>query len=202
MSARILIGTTLVFALSAGAAGQDPPPSKIIKREVPIKSSLGRMGIGMPELTSKGTWDGTWLYISRDVHLALWISEDQGKPIVKFRYEGSLRGSETFETDWTGKARYFVENHPGTFEFKLKKTGPDLIEADWDWELDMRGSSRTEKADIEMYRAGDGLRLVMYFKDFERIVLSQGQRKVHNFPQAWTFRKMSRRLVLWEELPL
>ncbi len=201
MRGRIFIGTTLALALSAGAAGQDPPP-RITNRELPIKSSLGRMGLGLPEPTSKGNWEGTWMYISRDVHLALWIAEDKGKPIVKFRYEGSLRGSESFETDWTGKARYFVENHPGTFEFTLKETGPDLIEADWDWVLDMRGSSRTETSDIEMYRAGDGRQLVMYFKDFERVVLSQGQRKVHNFPQAWTFRKMSRRLVLWEELPL
>jgi len=201
MRGRILIGTTLTLMLSAGAAGQDPPP-RIIKREVPIKSSLGRMGLGLPEPTSKGNWEGTWVYISRDVHLALWIAEDRGKPIVKFRYEGALRGSETFETDWTGKARYFVENHPGTFEFTLNKTSPDLIEADWDWVLDMRGSSRTETGDIEMYRAGDGRRLVMYFKEFERIVESRGKRKVHNFPQAWTFRKLSRRLVLWEELPL
>ncbi len=202
MSGRIFIGTTLVLALSAGAAGQDPPPTKIIKQELPIKSSLGRLGLGLPEPTSKGNWDGTWMYISRDVHMALWMAEDQGKPIVKFRFEGSLRGSETFETDWTGKARYFVQDYPGTFEFTLKETGPDLIEAGWDWELDMRGSSRTEKGDIEMYRAGDGRRLVMYFKDFERIIHSGGKRKVQHFPQAWTFRKMSRRLVLWEELPL
>ncbi len=78
MHGRILIVAALLLALSAGAAGQDPPPSKIIKREVPIKSSLGRMGIGMPEQTSKGTSDGTWLYISRDIRLARWMTEDQG----------------------------------------------------------------------------------------------------------------------------
>ena len=200
MNGRIFIGTTLILALSAGAAGQDPP-AKIIQEEIPIKSSRGRTGLGLPEPTSKGTWDGTWLYVSRDVRLALWMAENQGKPIVKFRYEGTVRATESFETDWTGKARYFVQDHPGTFEFILKETGPDLIEAGWDWVLDMRGSSRTEKGDIEMYRAGDGRRLVMFFKNFERIIVSGGRQKVHDFPQAWTFRKMSRRLVLWEELP-
>jgi hypothetical protein len=201
MSARIFIGTILVLALSAGAAGQDTPPTTLTREELPIKSSLGRLGLGLPEPTSQGKWDGTWIYISRDVRLALWMAQDEGKPIVKLRFEGTLRGTESFETDWMGKASYFVEDHPGKFAFELKETGPDLIVADWDWELDMRGSSRTEKADIEMYRAGDGRRLVMHFKDFERIVRSGGREKVQDFPQAWTFRKMSRRLVLWEELP-
>ncbi len=200
MHGHIVIVTALVLGLSAGAAGQDPP-SILIKQEVPIKSSLGRMGLGLPKPTSKGIWEGTWLYVSRDVTLAMWLTEDQGKPIAKFRYAGTLRATESFETDWDGKANYFVEDHPGTFEFTLKETGPDVIEADWDWVLDMRGSSRTEESEIEMYRAGDGRRLVMFFKVFERVIESGGTRKVHDAPQAWTFRKMSRRLVLWEELP-
>ena len=202
MHGRILIVAALLLALSAGAAGQDPPPTSSVKiEEVPVKSSLGRMGLGLPESTSKGVWDGTWMYVSRDVRLVLWMREDQGKPVVKFRYEGMMRASETFETDWTGKARYFVQDHPGTFEFTLKETGPDMIEADWDWILDMRGSLRSEKSDIEMYRAGDGRRLVMYFTNFQRIIESAGGRNVHESPQSWTFRKLSRRLARWEELP-
>ena len=200
MHGRLLILTALLLGLSAGASGQDSHPI-IKKAEIPIQSSLGRMGLGLPEPTSKGTWEGTWLYISRDITLAMWLTEEQGKPIAKFRYQGTLRATENFETDWAGKARYFVQDHPGTFEFTFKETGPDVIEADWDWVLDMRGSLRSEKSDIEMYRAGDGRRLVMFFKVFERVIESAGGRRVHDSPQAWTFRKMSRRLVLWEELP-
>jgi hypothetical protein len=200
MHGRLLIVTVLFLGLSAGAAGQDPPPT-LRKEEVPIKSSLGRMGLSLPEPTANGVWEGTWLYVSRDVILAMWLTEEQGKLIAKFRFEGTLRATEAFETDWTGKASYFVQDHPGTFEFTLKETGPDVIEADWDWVLDMRGSLRSEKSDIEMFRAGDGRRLVMFFKVFERVIESGGSRKVHDAPQAWTFRKMSRRLVLWEELP-
>ena len=200
MPQRIFIGTVLLLALCSGAAGQDPPP-RVIKEEVPIKSSFGRMGLGLPEPTDKGVWDGTWIYVSRDIRLAMWMREEQGKPVVKFRYEGTLRATESFETDWTGKASYFVQDHPGEFEFTLRETGADLIEANWDWMLDMRGSSRSEKGDIEMYRAGDGRRLVMFFRDFERIIETGGTRKVHDSPQAWTFRKLSRRLARWEELP-
>ena len=198
---RLVIVSTLILALSAGVAGQEVQSKTVIKTEVPIKSSLGRMGLGLPAPSSNGTWTGTWMYISRDIRMALWMSEEQGEPAVKFRYESSMRSTEKFETDWAGQARYFVQDHPGVFEFTIGETGPDLIQAVWDWELDMRGSSRTEKGDVEMYRAGDGRRLVMFFKNFERIIRSGGKQKVHDFPQAWTFRKMSRRLVLWEELP-
>ena len=202
MDRRFLIIAIVVLGLSAGAAAQDAPQGGVTNKEVPIKSSLGRMGLGLPEPTASGEWEGTWVYISRDVRLALWMKEDEGKPIVKLRFEGTLRTTEIFETDWTGKARYFVQDHPGIFEFTLEETGPDMIQADWDWVLDMRGSSRSEKSDIEMYRAGDGRRLVMFFKNFKRTINSGGTEKVHDFPQSWTFRKLSRRLVLWEELPL
>ncbi len=116
--------------------------------------------------------------------------------------ESTLRATESFETDWSGKAQYFVQDYPGRFAFTINDVGPDMIEADWDWRLDMRGSSRTEEGLVEMYRAGDGRRLVMFFKEFKRTIDSGGAEKVHEFPQGWTFRKMSKRLVLWEELPL
>jgi len=187
--------------LALGAVAQDQAPDKIVNKEVPIKSSLGRMGLGLPQPSSAGRWDGTWMYISRDVRMALWMKEDEGKPVAKFRFEGTLMGTEAFETDWTGSARYFVQDHQATFDFTITEAGPDAITAGWDWILDMRGSSRTEKSEIDLYRSGDGRRLVMHFKDFERIIESGGKKRILDAPQAWTFRKMSRRLVLWEELP-
>jgi len=198
MLARIIGATVLILALGPGIVGQ----GKVVKEELPFTSSLGRTAIGLPEATDRGTWDGTWIYVSRDVRMALWLTRDKGKTIAKIQFQGTISGDEAFETDWTGTANYSVQDLPGIFEFTLKNDDPDRLEADWYWSLDLRGSSRTENADIQMYRAGNGRRMVMYFKDFERIVKSGGNTRRFALPQAWTFRKLSRRLALWEELPL
>ena len=109
---------------------------------------------------------------------------------------------ETFETDWSGQANYTVQEKPASFSFVLDEIAEDRIKASWDWVLNMHGSGREEHGKLELYRAGDGRRLVMHFKDFDRVIERAGQRMIHDKPQAWTFTKISRRLARWEELPL
>ncbi len=201
MLRRIFMSSALLLAFFGATTAQEKAEGGIIKEEVPLKTSLGRMGLGLPAPTSKGSWEGTWIYVSRDVRMALWMRETDGKPETKFRFESMLASTETFETDWTGSTTYFVQDRPARFSFTMSEAGKDRIEGDWDWMLDMRGSSRSEKSDVEMYRAGDGRRLVMHFKNFLRTVESGGRRRIFDSPQAWTFRKLSRRQALWEELP-
>jgi hypothetical protein len=201
MFRRIISVVVLALGLCAGVAGQDKPTGKVLKEELPVKSSFGRTALGLPEPTSAGTWDGTWIYVSRDERFALWFSKDQGKTIAKIRFEGTRGVSEAFETDWTGRATYSVQDLPGVFEFTLKNDDPDRLEADWHWVLDLRGSSRTENGDVTLYRSEDGRRMVMHFKNFERVIESAGGVRRSNAPHAWTFRKLSRRVALWEELP-
>ncbi len=102
MQRRNLVSLALILGFCGVPAAQDKVESNIVKEEVPLKTSLGRMGLGLPMPTSKGTWEGTWIYVSRDVRMALWMREKDGKPETKFRFESMLASTETFETDWTG----------------------------------------------------------------------------------------------------
>ena len=176
--------------------------TKISHTEVGGSHVYGRSVVAVGEHTDAGNWTGTWTYVSRDHRFALWLTEDHGKTIAKVRYEGNGRINEGFETDWNGSALYTVQNLPASFDLKLGKTGPNEITAEWIWDLDMSGSARREKANVEIFRTGDGRQLVIFFKEYERVIESGGRTMRSNSVQAWTFTKRSRRLVLWEELPL
>jgi hypothetical protein len=52
-----------------------------------------------------------------------------------------------------------------------------------------------------MYRTGDGRFFVMEFDKLERVINLGEEEKVLSSSPSWTFRKASKRLVLWDELP-
>jgi len=188
-------------AFGQGKKKDSKPPTTSTSYEVGAINSRGRMAISVPNPTDRGEWNGTWIYVNRDYNFALWLSEEDGKPIGKIRFRGNGNLVESFETDWQGVADYNVQGFPARFELRFEEAGPDAIKAVWDWDLDFQGSSRRETGDVEMFRAGDGRQLVMHFKEFKRVIESSSGDRVHQYPQAWTFRKLSRRLALWEELP-
>jgi hypothetical protein len=200
------IAVSLVLA-SVTAFGQEKkkdepkPPTTSTSYEVPLTTSRGRTAIAVPTRTDNGEWNGTWIYVNRDYNFALWLSEDKGKPIAKIRFMGNGNLVEAFETDWQGHADYSVQGYPARFDLRLEQTGPDFMVGAWDWDLDFQGSARRETGRVEMFRAGDGRQLVMHFNDFERVIESTSGDRTFRLPQSWTFRKLSRRLVLWEELP-
>ncbi len=200
MKYRALLVIVVSF-LVVVTSGQDPK-TKLQHTEVESSNVYGRSALAVPKRSEAGSWAGTWTYISRDHRFALWLAEEQGKTIAKIRYSGNGRIDEDFETDWTGSAKYTVQNLPATFDFKLGEVGPNEMTVEWTWDLDLRGSARREKANLEIFRVGDGRHLVMFFKEFERVIESGGRVMRADSPQAWTFSKRSRRLVLWEELPL
>lgn len=195
----IVFGIALV---SAGALGQETTaPVERGSREIPGATSRGRTAIAIPARTDAGRWTGTWIYVNRDYNFALWLNEDEGATVAKLRFKGNGNLVEAFETAWDGHAEYNVDGYPARFDFHLLETGPDVMTATWSWDLDFRGSGRREVSSIEMFRTGDGRQLVLNFHDFEKVISSSGGSRSYNLPQVWTFRKMSKRLVLWEELP-
>ena len=203
-----VLATLISFVFGLPYQAQDAPKVRPKKTETYIKTEVhndtfhGRTALALPQATDRGNWTGTWIYINRDVRFALWMKEEGDKIVAKMQYLGAYLTPETFETDWSGQANYTVQEKPATFSFVLDDITDDRIEASWDWVLNMHGSGREEHGKLELYRAGDGRRLVMHFKDFDRVIERAGQRMIHDKPQAWTFTKISRRLARWEELPL
>src|SRR4029077_7136408 len=76
--------------------------------------------------TSAGTFDGTWMYVNRDVQFGMWIRTKNGVPQIKIQHQ-SLAGPEAFETDWEGKASYYLGGNPVTFELKPAQSSADRI---------------------------------------------------------------------------
>jgi hypothetical protein len=162
----------------------------------------GKSDVYRGDPTTAGTWNGSWIYVSRDQHWALWLREgDKGKVEAKLQYQA--QGSpETFETDWSGTAEYYLAGTPVKFELKITKATADRIEATWNWAASFPTSERIETGDVSIYRVGYGRALVLDFgPNYVRIIRRGPKETKTELPVAWGFTKVSRRHVSWDEMP-
>jgi hypothetical protein len=184
LTALALIAAAAMFA-GAHSHAQDIPGTKTLT---------------YPARSDAGEWHGTWYYISRDAKIAIWIRVTDGLPEAKMQYFG-VGTAEQFATDWNGHAEYdFKNRHRGVFDLKFEERDANTIKGRWEWTLE-KDTTRIERGDFIMYRAGYGRSFVMRFDNYERIFVSGDREQVWRTDQALTFRKISKRLVMWEELP-
>ena len=170
-----------------------------------VKTDLPGIGpekvlLNKPDPTTAGTFDGTWLYVNRDARFVLWSRMKDGVRQVKLQYQ-SLASPEAFETDWDGKAAYYMADSQVTFDLKLDRSTQDEIAGKWSWVLTLGPMGRRESADVVIYRSGYGRKLVMDFRNFEKTISRMGQNQTSRIPVAWTWIKVSKRELLWDELP-
>jgi hypothetical protein len=155
----------------------------------------------VPDRTDAGVWDGTWYYLSRDQKMALWIRTTDGLPELQLQYFGYSM-VENFYTDWQGHAEYDIKGkHFGVFDMSITERDENTIKGSVNWTLQVADTNRTETGTFTMYRAGHGRSIVMQFDDYERVETTEKERRSWRPQQSWIFRKASKRLVEWEELP-
>jgi len=188
---RLILVATVLFVLAITALA---PPLPAHVQPLPWRGDLK-----LADRTDNGTWDGTWVYLSRDFRVVIWMRTVDGAPQLKLRYM-SLAAAEGFATDWSGTAEYRVRHSEARFAMTVAEADANLVAGTWDWVLDLGGSSREEEAGFTMYRAGDGRALVVNFVDFVKRIRRGDEVRQYTTPQAWTFRKVSSRLVRWEEI--
>ena len=165
------------------------------------ESSPAALSNVLPEDASlDGNWHGTWIYVSREHRFALWVQMQGDHVEVRLRYQ-SMGSGESFQTDWNGQATYVVNRGNGTFSFDITKSDENLLFGDWFWRLEYPNSSRTETSPIRMYRIADGRMLRIEFPEFERTLVKRDKRTHSKVNHSWSFRKISRRILLWDELP-
>jgi hypothetical protein len=162
----------------------------------------GKTGVFAGERTTAGEWAGTWMYVSRDGRMALWLRAGKdGLPEARLQYQ-STANPETFETDWSGKTTYYLSGQAATFEIRLARRERDDLAGRWEWLVDFGDSGRSETSDFRIYRVGDGRSLALEFQKGYVKALRRGDRITkQEIPPVITFVKASRRLVLWDELP-
>jgi hypothetical protein len=162
---------------------------------------FGRTHVAPVERSDRGEWHGTWYYANRDMRFVLWLRSNGEAVALKAQVATTLAPPELFVTDWNGSATYNMERGSGTFQLELTSSDPDTLKGNWTWDLDLKDSARLEHGAFEAYRGGDGRMLVLNFSDFER-VYRRGQ-KYETYPSrhTMTFRKVSKRLVQWDEIP-
>jgi hypothetical protein len=119
---------------------------------------------------------------------------------VRVQYQ-SLASPEAFESDWDGKAIYYMASNPVTFELKLGECTPDKLTGTWSWLLTVGSAIRRETADLVIYRTQYGRSLLMDFQNFEKTITEGGRNKVMRAPVVWNWVKISNRELLWDELP-
>ena len=151
--------------------------------------------------TDVGGWYGTWYHKSRDFNMAIWIREDGGVPDIKVRYF-SLARPESFETDWSGQSVYRVSGGGGSFSLVLGERDQNRMKGRLDWELDLRTVGRGQHGEFVIYRTGDGRSLNVEFEQNEKVRWRGDNVQRVTIPEILSFRKASKRHVLWEELPI
>lgn len=164
-------------------------------------TSWGRMGKFMGEPSGAGNWMGTWYYQNRDLRFALWMRPGKdGRPEAKLHFQ-SLASPETFETDWSGKASYFLEGQPVEFEMRIESG--DAVEArgSWHWTVEFPDSGRTETGRFHLYRILNGRQAVLDFDEYEKTVRRQTRAQKSALAPGYAFTKVSKRHVLWDEIP-
>ena len=77
----------------------------------------------------------------------------------------------------------------------------NTIKADWNWTFVVGRSTRLERGALTMFRTGTGRQLVALFDSYEFYIGPVGETRWQKADLAWTFRKASKRLVEWSELP-
>jgi hypothetical protein len=159
-----------------------------------------RLLLKKPDPVFAGSFDGTWMYVNRDSRFALWARTKNGVTKVKVQFQ-SLANPEAFETDWDGKALYYLAGTPVTFEFKLGECNANQILGSWSWVLESDRRSRRETADVVINRTGFGRTLLMDFQNYKKVTTRDGQDSTMAVPVAWTWTKISKRELLWDELP-
>lgn len=193
--ALVLLGAVCA-ALPGPSAQSKPQPGRLNQEWTPH----GRVETNLGIPTRKGSWDGTWFYVNRDMRLALWFRTVGGKLQGRMQYQ-STAAPEAFETDWTGTATYYVAGKPATFKLIFDKVTADKIEGRWDWDVQFEDSGRSEKGTFTLQRVNEGRDLGFAFSEFRRELRRGTEVKVYELPQAWVFTKGSKRTVLWDELP-
>ena len=186
--ASLLLGSLLALAAAPPAT---PGPTPEAGERIAVRGG---------EATDRGEFDGTWIYANRDAHFAMWIRTQDGKPQVKLQYQ-SLASPESFETDWTGQASYYMAGKPASFVLALDAADADAIAGRWAWELSAESSSRVETAQVKLRRTGYGRTLAMNFQDYKRTLTIGTHGNVLTGPVTWTWVKVSKRELLWDELP-
>ncbi len=184
-----VVALAIPFALHAGEVKTDLPGM-----------GTDRQLLHKDDPTTAGTFDGTWMYVNRDTQFVLWIRTTNGVPKVKLQHQ-SLASPEAFESDWDGKALYYMAGNPVTFELKLGESTVEKIVGTWSWVLTVGDSMRRETADIVIYRTVYGRTLLMDFLGYEKTITSNGKNKIMQAPVAWNWTKISHRELRWEELP-
>jgi hypothetical protein len=159
-----------------------------------------RIVIQMADPTNAGSFDGTWMYVNHDLQFGMWIRTKNGVPQVKLQFQ-SLLTTEAFETDWDGKAAYYLAGSPVTFELKLGPSTADRITGSWSWVLKAGVTGRSEAANVVVYRTWDGRTLLMDFQNFEKKITRGDQERVFKTPTVWNWIKISKRELLWDEFP-
>ena len=188
---RVLLAAAAI-ALPVLAAERTLPPE--------MTGIPGKIGVASADPVTTGSFEGTWIYVNCDGKFALWIRNEGGTPRMRLQYQ-STRNGEAFESDWDGKAKYFFSGVPADFDMTIDHADADKISGHWTWNFDAGSSARLEKADLLIQRTAYGRSMKMDFLNYEKTIRQSGGDKVFRMPVTWGWTKVSKRELLWDELP-
>ncbi|RMF70698.1 MAG: hypothetical protein D6738_15465 [Acidobacteria bacterium] len=187
-TALLLAGVLLAPATAVPASAQEPP-----------------------QPTDTGTFLGTWARVEPGQRQALQVRRtDDGRWEVRLYWWTS----EDFlvDTGWTGAVDYRWRGHAGRIALEVDQQASDgsRIRARWSREQDgERASHLSEQGPVEIYRAGQRGEKLAFVVDPLRLSVEVGEpiapyeldARERTTRRVWIMRKVSRRLIGWDEIP-
>jgi hypothetical protein len=156
-----------------------------------------------PEPTTAGRFEGTWVFYSVKQRFAFFVREEEGAYELKVRWLS--QGAETFETDFTGRAAYTFRGFPAevSFDVDQEASNENVIEGDYLRQLFLEeGDYRKEWGRFRLERAIEGRTLVWSFLKYEQEYRTLDKIEAGSKDDIfYLLRKVSHRVVDWEEIP-
>ena len=166
-----------------------------------MNSFYGKTTIKTPERTDAGDWEGTWFFLSKVHRMVLWMRNQNGVPQIKFRFQGQGVNAQNFETDWNAVGEINVKGRTGVFAMEFDQRDENTISGRWAWDVVQNDAVLTDKAEFIMFRGGEGRQMIWKIQNEPRKTEARSAIKPGSGLLVWTFRKASRRVVLWSEIP-
>ena len=94
------------------------------------------------------------------------------------------------------------QGYEGRFNFQtINPEDKNTIAGEWEWIYTTDTMERIQRSKFSIYRAADGRKLVWMLPDFEHIIQKGDDSSRYAYEDFHIFRKISDRIIDWEDIP-
>lgn len=164
-----------------------------------------------PAETTAGKFEGTWYRVDPENRQAVQFRRSENGRGWDLRFYWRSADGFEIDTDWASRHTFTYKGFPGVLVLNVDPKLSNESRVTVHYRRDQDGASAshlTEEGDLILYRTGDG-RLLVWLQDplkidttvAEPIAPYEEDGAKRDEQRLWQFGKVSKRLILWDEIP-